>query len=149
MKTNGARYDDRAASRTRGVTGRELIKYNKCTAPEDTETINLPRWRTERRAHLPDLAELRDGFLGGGGPRRGPPSRSSAAREGRERGPLDGDTVGFFTYGDELKHNFTAHPKLCAESGELHFFGYGARALRSKRRSCSSGNGLLMTSRRV
>ena len=68
----------------------DQIQHNKCTAPEDTETINLPRWRTERRAHLLDLAELRDGFLGGGGPRRGPPSRSSATREGRERGPLDG-----------------------------------------------------------
>ena len=35
------------------------------------------------------------------------------------------DTVGFFTFGDELKHNFTAHPKVCAETEELHFFGYG------------------------
>eukprot|EP01048_Picozoa_sp_COSAG05_P016988 COSAG05_NODE_2262_length_3318_cov_4.455421_2_plen_475_part_00 len=35
-------------------------------------------------------------------------------------------TAGFFTFGDQLKHNFTAHPKVCAESGELHLFGYGA-----------------------
>ena len=33
------------------------------------------------------------------------------------------DTVGFFTYNDELKHAFTAHPKVCADTGELHFFG--------------------------
>ena len=36
------------------------------------------------------------------------------------------DTVGFFTFGDELRHNFTAHPKVCAATGELHFFGYGS-----------------------
>ena len=35
------------------------------------------------------------------------------------------DTVGFYTFGDELRHNFTAHPKVCGETGELHFFGYG------------------------
>eukprot|EP01043_Picozoa_sp_COSAG02_P054434 COSAG02_NODE_6164_length_3755_cov_1.862418_3_plen_310_part_00 len=35
------------------------------------------------------------------------------------------DTVGFFTFEDQLKHNFTAHPKVCADTGELHFFGYG------------------------
>jgi carotenoid cleavage dioxygenase-like enzyme len=34
------------------------------------------------------------------------------------------DTVGFDDYGGRLTTAFTAHPKLCPETGELHFFGY-------------------------
>jgi carotenoid cleavage dioxygenase len=35
------------------------------------------------------------------------------------------DTLGCENYGGRLATAFTAHPKLCPETGELHFFGYG------------------------
>ncbi len=35
------------------------------------------------------------------------------------------ETLGCESYGGKLTSAFTAHPKLCAETGELHFFGYG------------------------
>lgn len=35
------------------------------------------------------------------------------------------DTVGFHDYGGKLDTSFTAHPKICPATGELHFFGYG------------------------
>ena len=35
------------------------------------------------------------------------------------------DTVGPDDFGGRLTTAFTAHPKLCPETGELHFFGYG------------------------
>jgi carotenoid cleavage dioxygenase-like enzyme len=34
------------------------------------------------------------------------------------------DTVGFHDYGGELQTPFTAHPKICPLTGEMHFFGY-------------------------
>jgi len=34
------------------------------------------------------------------------------------------DTVGFHDFGGALKTPFTAHPKICPLTGELHFFGY-------------------------
>ena len=34
------------------------------------------------------------------------------------------DTVGIFDYGGRLGTAMTAHPKLCPQTGELHFFGY-------------------------
>ncbi|MFN3219973.1 MAG: carotenoid oxygenase family protein [Acidimicrobiales bacterium] len=34
------------------------------------------------------------------------------------------ETLGCEDYGGALSTAFTAHPKLCAETGELHFFGY-------------------------
>lgn len=34
-------------------------------------------------------------------------------------------TVERFTYSGGLRHNFTAHPKVCASTGEMVFFGYG------------------------
>ncbi|MET3840412.1 carotenoid oxygenase family protein [Bradyrhizobium sp. OAE829] len=36
-------------------------------------------------------------------------------------------TVGFHDYDGKLNTPFTAHPKVCPMSGELHFFGYGFR----------------------
>jgi carotenoid cleavage dioxygenase len=36
------------------------------------------------------------------------------------------DTIGPDDYEGKLTTAFTAHPKLCPETGELHFFGYGA-----------------------
>jgi len=35
------------------------------------------------------------------------------------------DTIGACDFGGKLTSAFTAHPKLCPETGELHFFGYG------------------------
>ena len=35
------------------------------------------------------------------------------------------DTIGCDDFGGRLTTAFTAHPKLCPETGELHFFGYG------------------------
>jgi carotenoid cleavage dioxygenase len=35
------------------------------------------------------------------------------------------ETLGCLNYGGALKTAFTAHPKLCPETNELHFFGYG------------------------
>lgn len=35
------------------------------------------------------------------------------------------ETVGWGNYDGRLQTAFTAHPKLCPETGELHFFGYG------------------------
>ncbi|MGL4260390.1 MAG: carotenoid oxygenase family protein [Afipia sp.] len=37
----------------------------------------------------------------------------------------DLDTIGFHDYGGKLDTAFTAHPKICPTSGEMHFFGYG------------------------
>jgi carotenoid cleavage dioxygenase-like enzyme len=37
----------------------------------------------------------------------------------------DLDTIGCDDFGGRLTTAFTAHPKLCPETGELHFFGYG------------------------
>jgi carotenoid cleavage dioxygenase len=34
------------------------------------------------------------------------------------------ETVGFYDFGGALKTPFTAHPKICPLTGELHFFGY-------------------------
>jgi carotenoid cleavage dioxygenase-like enzyme len=39
------------------------------------------------------------------------------------------ETVGFFNWSDRLRHRFTAHPKICSASGELHFFGYGPHTI--------------------
>lgn len=36
------------------------------------------------------------------------------------------ETVGPYSYNDRLKHPFTAHPKIDAETGEMLFFGYSA-----------------------
>ena len=36
----------------------------------------------------------------------------------------DLDTIGCDDFGGRLTSAFTAHPKLCPETGELHFFGY-------------------------
>jgi carotenoid cleavage dioxygenase-like enzyme len=36
----------------------------------------------------------------------------------------DLDTIGCDDFGGRLTTAFTAHPKLCPETGELHFFGY-------------------------
>jgi carotenoid cleavage dioxygenase len=35
------------------------------------------------------------------------------------------DTVGSYDYDGKLDTPFTAHPKVCPTTGELHFFGYG------------------------
>ena len=35
------------------------------------------------------------------------------------------ETLGCDDFGGRLTTAFTAHPKLCPETGELHFFGYG------------------------
>ena len=40
----------------------------------------------------------------------------------------DLETVGLQTYGGRLRHPFTAHPKVDAETGEMMFFGYSALA---------------------
>jgi carotenoid cleavage dioxygenase len=36
------------------------------------------------------------------------------------------ETVGPYDFGGELADSMTAHPKICPETGELHFFGYGS-----------------------
>ncbi|MBB4682832.1 carotenoid oxygenase family protein [Amycolatopsis jiangsuensis] len=36
------------------------------------------------------------------------------------------DTVGGYDFGGALADSMTAHPKICPETGELHFFGYGS-----------------------
>jgi len=38
------------------------------------------------------------------------------------------ETIGSDDFGGKLKTAFTAHPKLCPETNELHFFGYSAVA---------------------
>ena len=37
------------------------------------------------------------------------------------------DTIGCFDFGGRLTTGMTAHPKHCARTGELHFFGYSYR----------------------
>ena len=37
----------------------------------------------------------------------------------------DLDTVGTYTFDGKLERNMTAHPKICPETGEMLFFGYG------------------------
>lgn len=56
--------------------------------------------------------------------------RILALEEGSLPTEVDGElcTVGAFTYGGKLASQMTAHPKVCAETGELHFFGYSAVA---------------------
>ncbi|WP_369235056.1 carotenoid oxygenase family protein [Streptomyces sp. R21] len=36
------------------------------------------------------------------------------------------DTVGPYDFGGRLADSMTAHPKICPDTGELHFFGYGS-----------------------
>ncbi|WP_329063792.1 carotenoid oxygenase family protein [Amycolatopsis sp. NBC_01480] len=36
------------------------------------------------------------------------------------------ETAGPYDFGGELADSMTAHPKICPETGELHFFGYGS-----------------------
>ncbi|MGW1889191.1 carotenoid oxygenase family protein [Streptomyces sp. NPDC002004] len=38
------------------------------------------------------------------------------------------DTVGPYDFGGLLDDSMTAHPKICPQTGELHFFGYGRHA---------------------
>lgn len=38
----------------------------------------------------------------------------------------DLDTVGVYDFDGKLADSMTAHPKVCPETGELHFFGYGS-----------------------
>lgn len=38
----------------------------------------------------------------------------------------DLDTVGVYDFDGKLADAMTAHPKICPETGELHFFGYGS-----------------------
>ncbi|MFB9931691.1 carotenoid oxygenase family protein [Amycolatopsis halotolerans] len=38
----------------------------------------------------------------------------------------DLDTVGVYDFDGKLADSMTAHPKICPETGELHFFGYGS-----------------------
>ena len=35
------------------------------------------------------------------------------------------DTVGPYSFGGKLERNMTAHPKICPQTGEMLFFGYG------------------------
>ncbi|WP_343710099.1 carotenoid oxygenase family protein [Mycobacterium sp.] len=35
-------------------------------------------------------------------------------------------TLGVYDFGGKLANSMTAHPKLCPDTGELHFFGYGS-----------------------
>ncbi|MDP4006058.1 carotenoid oxygenase family protein [Methylobacterium sp. NEAU K] len=37
------------------------------------------------------------------------------------------ETLGYEDFGGRLTTPFTAHPKICPETGELHFFGYSPR----------------------
>lgn len=36
------------------------------------------------------------------------------------------ETLGAYDFGGKLMDSMTAHPKICARTGELHFFGYGS-----------------------
>ncbi|HZE37992.1 MAG TPA: carotenoid oxygenase family protein [Stackebrandtia sp.] len=36
------------------------------------------------------------------------------------------DTIGPYDFGGRLTDSMTAHPKICPETGELHFFSYGS-----------------------
>lgn len=53
--------------------------------------------------------------------------RIFALEEGAVPFEVDGEleTLGCETWGGRLTTAFTAHPKLCPLTGELHFFGYG------------------------
>ena len=53
--------------------------------------------------------------------------RILALEEGHFPYELSGEleTLGCESYGGRLETAFTAHPKLCPETNELHFFGYG------------------------
>jgi len=53
--------------------------------------------------------------------------RIFALEEGSFPFEVDGElaTLGCATWGGRLTTAFTAHPKLCPLTGELHFFGYG------------------------
>ena len=53
--------------------------------------------------------------------------RIFALEEGSFPFEVDGEleTLGCETWGGRLTTAFTAHPKLCPLTGELHFFGYG------------------------
>jgi carotenoid cleavage dioxygenase-like enzyme len=39
-------------------------------------------------------------------------------------------SLGLFSYGGKLKHQFTAHPKIDPKTGEMLFFHYECAALR-------------------
>lgn len=39
----------------------------------------------------------------------------------------DLETIGVYRFGEKLRGNMTAHPKICPKTGEMLFFGYGVQ----------------------
>ena len=51
------------------------------------------------------------------------------------------ESVGVFVFGGQLDRNFTAHPKRCPDTGELHAFSYQCASIVSLFHVCVSVSG--------
>ena len=55
------------------------------------------------------------------------------------------ETIGTHDFGGKLNTAMTAHPKICAETGEMHFFGYGYFAPFLTYHRCDAAGNLIQT----
>lgn len=55
------------------------------------------------------------------------------------------ETIGTYDFGGKLNSAMTAHPKVCPETGEMHFFGYGYFAPFLTYHRCDAAGNLIQT----
>ncbi|CAN5801270.1 MAG: carotenoid oxygenase family protein [Ilumatobacteraceae bacterium] len=105
---HGIRLEGGRASwyRNRWVRTTKLDKHLEATDPETMMDPTASAANTHVLAHAGRIWALEEGHL---------PYELSPELE----------TLGCDDFGGRLTTAFTAHPKLCPETGELHFFGYG------------------------
>lgn len=105
---HGIRLEGGKASwyRNRWVRTTKLDKQLEATDPETMMDPTASAANTHVIAHAGRIWALEEGHL---------PYELSPELE----------TLGCDDFGGRLTTAFTAHPKLCPETGELHFFGYG------------------------
>lgn len=106
---HGVRLRDGRAEwyRNRWVRTTKLDNHLPATSPETMMDPTASAANTHVLAHAGRIWTLEEGHL---------PYEISP----------DLETIGCDDFGGALTTAFTAHPKLCPETGELHFFGYGA-----------------------
>jgi len=106
---HGVRLDAGKAEwyRNRFVQTTKLEKGLEATDPETMFDLTASAANTHVLAHAGRIWALEEGHL---------PYELSPEL----------DTLGCDDFGGKLTTAFTAHPKLCPETGELHFFGYSA-----------------------
>jgi carotenoid cleavage dioxygenase len=99
--------DGRAAwYRNRWVRTRAFVEDAPARSPEGVRDLTVARANTHVVAHAGRILALVESSF---------PTEVTPEL----------DTVGPFDFGGRLATAMTAHPKICARTGELHFFGYG------------------------